>query len=136
LAASHAPSPVPCAAANRLPPPGAQTHRIHHFATRLPSPLSRLAVQRPLHRHRTRHRVIRVLAPPDPSVAFLPNHHCGNVHIEALQESAVRLPLSPPRRLAAPAYAAPRLTAPPSPSPTPSAPLELQSPSFPCPPPN
>src|SRR5207249_12070591 len=40
------------------------------------------------------------------------------------------------RRLAAPAYAAPRLTAPPSPSPTPSAPLELQSPSFPCPPPN
>src|SRR2546430_5995913 len=60
--------------------------------------LSRLAVQRPLHRHRTRHRVILVLAPPNPSVAFLPNHHCGNVNIEALQDSAVRLPLSPPDR--------------------------------------
>src|SRR5436190_376490 len=123
--------------------PGAQTHRIHHFATRLPSPLSRLAVQRPLHRHRSRHRVILVLAPPDPSVAFLPNHHCGNVNIEALQDSAVRLPLSPPRRLphrllhqrvihgftaALPRHRTLHLgTAPPSPSPTPPAPLELQS---------
>src|SRR5256884_5069508 len=81
------------------PPPAAPPNPTPTFAPRPPSPPSRLALQRPLHRHRTRHGVILVFAPPDPSVAFLPYHHCGNVNIEALQDSAVRLPLRPPRRL-------------------------------------
>src|SRR6266478_8914982 len=149
LAASHAPAPVPCVAASRLPPP-----------RRADSPHPPLCHQAALPALPT---CGTTTAPPTPNPPWCDTclrtarPECSVPSQSPLRErqyrgsaglrgappaqSAPPPPTSPApptrnprpyRRLAAPSYAAPRLTAPPSPSLTPSAPLELQSPSFPC----
>jgi hypothetical protein len=62
-----------------------QAHRIHHLRAALPD----LAVERPLHHHRPRHRVVRRLAPAHPGAARSPDHDARLIDVEGLQHRLV-----------------------------------------------
>ena len=77
--------------------PGPQTHCVHHPCPRLPPALPRLAVERPLHRHRPSQRVVPRLTPPHARVPQTPDHDRRDVYVERLENRLVGSTLDPAR---------------------------------------